>query len=153
MRPDKEIDVVREWIGPFLKEGMECPCCYKMCRIYDRKLNSGMALLMTRLYQQPPSAWIYVRRWPTKLEHPIAQLEVVNGDFSYLLHWGLLEQKPQDGGKWRLTHLGRQFVEGTVTVPHKISLLNNKCIDKSDEHTDIKKALGDRFDYDELMAM
>lgn len=152
--PAKEVGIVRDWLKPKLKEGVECPCCGKQCRIYGRKLNSGMASFMIIMYKRSPHDWMYVRTWSKKIKCiDDIQVNAINGDFSYLLHWKLLEQKPQESGKWRLTSLGRQFVEGKVSVPRKLFLLNNKCIDQSDEQTDIHHALGNKFDYDELMAV
>ena len=152
MRPTEEIAIVRAWMEPQLKEGVECPCCYKMCRIYGRKLNTGMAYLMVRVYQESPNDWVRISRL-AHINSP--ELGIVNGDFTYLPHWGLLEPKPRDGGKssglWGLTYLGRKFGEGFRTVPHRIFLLNNKCVGMSEEQTDIQSALGDEFDYDELM--
>ena len=141
------IQTVKKWMQPFLKDGVSCPCCGKQCRLYGRKLNSGMARLMIGFYRQNPHGWLHVSR----CKHiESADLGVVNGDFTYLPHWGLME--PGKDGLWRLTSLGLQFVRGEIEVPHKVFLVNNKCVGKSNETTNIRRALKDNFDYDELMS-
>jgi hypothetical protein len=77
---------------------------------------------------------------------------------TYLLHWGLIEKS--DGtnaamapaGTYRPTEKGLRFAHGLERVPtHAHVIPPNKLVGWSDKTTDIKQALGKKFNYDELM--
>ena len=81
-----------------------------------------------------------------------------SSDGTYLRQWELIEGMPseEDGssrnsGVWRPTDQGIAFAERSVTVPKHIYLYNNRRLGFSNEQTDIIEALGDNFDYSELM--
>jgi hypothetical protein len=130
-----------------------CPCCDHAHRNYRRKLNSGMAAVLIRIYRLGGGAeanWINVVRIFPNTTHR-------GGEWSLLRHWGLvLPSGRRTGvknsvGDWRLTPLGVAFVEGVVDVPRYVEVRNGKLIDKSAETTRIVAALGNAFRYDELM--
>ena len=76
-----------------------------------------------------------------------------------MTHWGLLEaamgERP-DGSKrigfYKITQRGVDFVRDRVRVPAHAFFYAQECIGMSEEKTSIKRALGKRFSYDELMS-
>ena len=141
----------------FLREnwqkGVDCPCCTQFVKLYNRKLNSGMAITLIRMHQHDRNKWINVKDFLR--EHKFHN----NHDWTLLRHWGLIEErvgKPMDGskslGEWRMTYKGNQFILNRIRVPKRILLYNNKFRGFDDETTNITEALGNKFDYDELMS-
>jgi hypothetical protein len=136
--------------------GVDCPCCGQLVKIYKRKLNSSMARALMLIYQyfQRPDAeeWLHV---PSLL----AENDQNRSDEAKLQHWGLITQmqgKRADGSKrvgyYKMTDHGKQFVLGEVRVPQHALLFNQKFFGFSFETTNIYEALGDKFNYDELMS-
>ncbi len=135
--------------------GVVCPCCDSYCRVYRRKFHSEMARFLVTMVvrHRLDPRWFHVR-------------EVVAGgsgatksstDGSYLAHWGLVEPKPKTSGEkssglYRPTEKGAVFVDGRITVPSHIFLYNNQVEGWSDTQTTIQEALGNRFNYPELMG-
>lgn len=137
---------------------VECPCCERTGRIYRRKLNTGMARVLVRMYEvhhreqarEPGKCWVHIH-------------EVFGGrgqkhrDWPLLRLWGLVEPRTKRTrtenarGWWRLTELGRAFVQGHTRAPAHVLVFDGERIGASDEHITIREALGSRFDYGELM--
>lgn len=143
-------------------DGVECPCCTQLCKLYRRKLNSNMAgglcwLVRTWLSRCQPGYideqphWVYLPgdgpRWLIK----------TGGQFSVLEHWGLIEHMPNDdvtkrcSGYWRPTELAINFVQRRCAVPSHVFLFNNTVEGWSDKQIDVDEALNNVFDYQELM--
>jgi len=98
--------------------------------------------------------WIHI---PTEFTE--RKINVSNAEYSKLSYWGLIEGKPnedddtkRDSGFWRITPLGIDFVNGKCSTCRHVFLYNKKRYGSSDETTTIKEALGDKFDYAELMG-
>ena len=136
-----------------LDEGVTCPCCDQYARAYKRKLNSGMArslCWLVRVYQSSPG-WVDVPK--TAPRHVIKSNEI-----GKLVHWGLVEQKVNTdtskrcSGVWRPTKRGVDFVMGTIRAPRRVRLYNNIPLAWEKKYITIYEALGDHFDYAELMG-
>lgn len=137
--------------------GVDCPCCGQLVKIYKRKLNSTMARALVLIYQYfeiPPS---YREEWFHGPSHSVWSTS--GGDAAKLRHWGLIEGRPgerPDGsthtGFFRITDKGRDFVLGMVRVPQHVLLFNQNRFGFSFETTNIYEALGDKFNYNELMS-
>lgn len=131
------------------EKGVECPCCRQFVMLYKRKLNSGMAITLIRIYQQP-RAWIHVKDF-------LRRNKYFNGhDWTLLKHWGLLEEKeskPDEpcSGMWRITDKGVAFVRNQIEVEKRLYFYNNKVYGRDTELTNIIEALGSKFNYHELM--
>jgi hypothetical protein len=80
------------------------------------------------------------------------------GDLSKLRYWGLVvefDATRDDGGRpglWRITDLGERFVLGRVTVPSHAVVFLARLLRLDGDDMTVRDALGERFDYDELMA-
>lgn len=53
---------------------------------------------------------------------------------------------------WKLSESGKNFVRHGLLVPRYVYIYNGKVTRKSEELTDIVAALGDKFDYSQLMG-
>lgn len=136
------------------KEPRTCPCCGRLVKLYTRKLTSAIAAALIYFYRedkQLPLQWI----------HGIALMQRRGSrsrDFPLLRHWGLVEQLEGPGevakeaGMYRITKLGRGFVERATSVPRAFFQYNEQVWGWSEEQTDIEQALGDRFNYHVLMS-
>jgi hypothetical protein len=134
-------------------KGLRCPCCNRLVKVYRRVLNSEMAwflLLLVRAYKNYPR--FYSMRDLLPKEHK------ATSEGTYLLHWELIEKS--DGvnaamapaGTYRPTEKGLRFAHGLERVPsHAHVIPPNTLVGWSDKTTDIKQALGKKFNYDELM--
>jgi len=152
------LEDAKAWLRARFEEGARCPCCDQFVKLYKRKLNSTMAraLILVYHYFERPDAdeWLHV---PSYLNWTQAL-----GDAAKLHRWALIEPKGgirDDGstkvGYYRITDLGRRFVRGEASVPKYVYLYNQKVVNRSDAdttRTTITEALGDRFDYAELMS-
>jgi hypothetical protein len=131
-------------------DGALCPCCGQHAKVYKRKLNTEMAVWLIWLAKQftiQPD-WVDVKE--TRLR---------GGDYGKLVHWGLAVQctnenpKKRTSGLWKPTELGLQFARGAISVPSHVYLYNNEVKGFSDTSTTIREALGNRFNYSELMGL
>ena len=133
---------------------VKCPCCGRRAKVYKRKINSGMARMLIRFYEVhfrlPDEEWVHVH----DLFGGFGQK---HRDWPVLRLWGLVQPKgetDEDGkssGFWKLTPLGRAFVRGERDVPKHVYMYNRQKVDESEERISISVALGDAFDYAELM--
>lgn len=137
-----------------LRKGTICPVCDQNCKEYKRKLRGEQCADLIRLYaltKQNPQVKYFHREKITKATSS-------GGDFAKLKFWGFINQAENEdtskrtSGLWRLTGLGRDFVEGKIAAPTHVYIYNQKCNGHSVESGTIKDFLGDAFDYQELMA-
>lgn len=129
-------------------EGTDCPCCGQLVKKYSRKLTSSMSRGLISLYKQREAMPVH-----------ISKIDSVNGgEFAQLKRWGLIDDVENSdttkrvSGLWRITQKGVDFVEGSIDVPMYCETYNGTTLGFSDEVTDIRTALGNRFDYLELMV-
>lgn len=133
----------------FLKGGGEgrCPCCGRFNKVYARKLHSTIARQLITLYR----AGAHQRYVHSK--------KAGGPDFTIAKFWGLIEAKPndrpevkKDSGFWALTDLGVEFVLGRVSVPKYAHLYDDRVLSFSEEKSDIRSCLGNKFSYSDLMG-
>jgi len=140
-------------------DAIECPVCGQTCKRYKRKLNSAMAaclVYMYRYFRRPDAeTWLHVEKHIRSIPGLPYSL---TGDFPKLRFWDLIcpmraERDDQSDrvGYWRITEKGRAFVEGRTTVPRHVFIYGNVAEGFSADQTTIGDALGDRFNYAELM--
>ena len=130
-------------------DGAECPCCTQYAKVYKRTINSQMAQTLITMHRaQTGDEWLHL---PTLLGRKQA-------DEAKLRYWGLIEEQPgvrDDGsarvGWWRLTALGARFALGVAAVPKYALVYNGRCLGFDGPRVTIQDALGDRFNYDDLM--
>jgi len=82
----------------------------------------------------------------------------IGGDFAKLAYWGLIEaelvadgSKSRTSGMWRISFLGIAFVEDRLRIKEFAEIFDGKRICLSGNMLGIKDALGNKFNYQELM--
>lgn len=139
---------LKVWLRKKAEDGARCPVCDQNVKIYRRKLNSGMARSLIRMYRAGGLDFIHL---PTT----VGSRSREEGKLRY---WGLVEEEQvlrPDGGRagyWRVTPMGELFVLGKITVWSHARVYNGKCLGLNGNQITIKDALGSQFDYAELMA-
>lgn len=131
------------------EEGVSCPCCNQMVKLYKYKLSYGLAKMVLDVYRlhQQGREWVHIQ----------SELKPKNGDYAKLRHWDLLEargDKSDDGNStayWRLTEFGRLFARCERAVPSHALLFDSRKFGTAGEYITIRQALGNKFNYDELM--
>lgn len=154
---DASLTEAKLWLRNRLEDGAECPCCRQLAKVYRRRINSGMAVALIKLYRAGGTDWVHK---PTVL----AGVGAAARDESLLRYWGLLQEhddKRPDGGRagwWRVTELGARFVRGEVLVPAWVHLYDSRPVHLpgmrtfAEEQVSIQTCLGKRFDWAELMG-
>lgn len=135
-------------------DGVRCPCCGQMVKIYRRKLNAPMAYFLVWLVKQ----YLVTQDWTdVPKDGPMIQGRRGGGDFAKLEHWAMIEQKvcedqkKRTSGFWRPTTKGMKFVAAKLKVPAHVFLMFNRVKGFSDDRMDIAQALAaGGFDYQEL---
>lgn len=148
------IKEAKQFLRANFEKGVDCPCCGQFVKLYKRKLNSGMALFLIglmRLWKKNPNKQFF----SNKEVMNEMNLAVTSLDYSVMRHFGLIEPRISEAGKrdsgyWRMTPKGFLFVQGHKSSKY-IFLYRNKRQGVSDEQITIREALGEKFDYEELM--
>lgn len=138
----------RDWLRERVAHGERCPCCTQLAKVYRRKINAGMAHALIQMYRHAGTEWFYLpnitSRWQGR-------------DEAGLRYWGLITEateKRDDGGRagwWCLTPLGERFVRRHIRVPKYALVYDGRCLGMEGDLVGIRDALGDKFNYDELM--
>ena len=136
--------------------GTTCPCCGRYVKLYKRKLTSSMVqalILIYKYFKLNPESWLHVENYLKQQNISAA----IRGDFPKLRYWGLLEKqidKREDGsgrvGYYKVSQKGIDFINGRIEVPRFVFIYNQTVERFSEEKTGIKKALGDKFSFDEI---
>jgi len=143
----------KAYVKANFKHGVVCPCCEQYVKLYQRKLNSGMAMALIRIYKKSPTDWLEVKDF-------FRQYRYHNGhDWTLLRHWGLLVEKIQTerkgkqkcSGIWKITQKGIDFILGKTTVPKFLLMYNQIGYGLMGADITILDALTSKFNYDELM--
>jgi hypothetical protein len=155
MNKSNTIAEAKHFLRANFEKGVDCPCCGQFVKLYKRKLNSGMAITILRIYNESIDdfgKWIPVKEFLRINKYKNSH------DWTLLKHWGLLEEKEivkdsedNNSGFWKITPKGRQFVMNEINVPNKVHIYNNKVLGFSDDQTNIIDSLGKNFNYTELM--
>ncbi|OCB09263.1 hypothetical protein A5717_26165 [Mycolicibacterium porcinum] len=146
------LEEAQAWLRDRIDDGETCPCCTQFAKVYRRKLNASMARGLITFYRAHRGEWGHAPSTPG--------LSELGGEFARLRWWGLIEEADEgrdDGnphaGQWRITNTGMRFIRNEIQVPEYARIYNGRCLQLDDTTTTtIKRALGRRFHYDELMA-
>jgi len=143
-----EVSEARKDLLNQLDVGVECPCCGQFAKEYKRKLNSAMALYLIRLYKL------------TEGYHHISEIDGANrgGDFAKMKYYGFIEEEINEdtskrtSGVWKITPEGRAFALNESTVTSHFRVYNGELLGFTGEQINIIEALGQHFNYEELMS-
>ncbi len=141
------IQQAKDYLRENWEDGVNCPCCKQMVKLYKRKLTTTMMLGLIDLNKH------------TQQPVHIKEIKVVNGgEFAQMKRWGLIEDDKNDdltkrtSGQWSITQKGKDFLNGMIRIPKYVFTYNGQTMKYSSELTDAKSALGDKFNYNELMG-
>lgn len=150
------VDEVKAYLSKNARNGVECPCCHQLVKAYERKLNQGMVLFLIALFRMTQEGTRSVFHAEEILERVGTYTK--SRDYSVLKHWGLIEEvevqtdsSKRKAGYWQLTTAGSQFVRGIIPVASHVKIYNNKFYGVTGKFIKIREALGEKFNYDELM--
>lgn len=134
--------------------GVECPCCTQFVKLYQRRIYGMPARLLISLFFKDLIN-------PDKFFHNDELTAGITlkgpGDFSKLKLWKLIQKKPNDdttkssSGMWRITDLGRAYVQGKIKLPKYANVYNKRLYAFEGPELNIVDALGKNFDYQKLM--
>jgi hypothetical protein len=131
-----------------LRDGYECPCCGQLCKLYRRKLNANMARFLIDLAH----ATCKEKQWV-----PYSECRFRGRDYNYLAMFGLAVTNKDSSsiartsGLWKITKRGLDFVRGYINIPSHVFVYNNTVHGFSEKMISIQEALGEPFNYEELM--
>lgn len=150
------IEEAKKFIADNSESGCSCPVCDQYYRLYRRKLNTGVALFLLGLYkiqkQSVFSEYTHAKEVVKKIG-----AYTTSRDYSILEYWGFMKPEPntddrkRTSGNWLITSIGRMFVENKISVASHALILNGKLVGWSDTTINMEKALGNDFNYWELM--
>ena len=151
------LEEAKAWLNARKEEGAHCPCCGQFAKIYTRKLNSAMArdlIWLVKVSAVTEGEWVDVSTLgPISLQR--------SRELAKLVHWGLVECKNEEstrGGRtsgiWRPTKRGIQFAFNKIPVAKYVRLYDGCFLSFPPDRgmTTIREALGNHFDYQELLA-
>lgn len=147
-RLSESIQAGRDWLRKNLEKGAKCPLCGQHAKLYRRKVNTGMAVSLIKMYRINKTGWVHV---PTSVG-------AKSREEGKLRYWNLVEEQPGKGlhggraGYWRVTEFGEQFLRGQAQIPLYAIIYNGKVLNHEGKLIGIRDALGTGFNYDDLMA-
>lgn len=158
MNENSTLEEIKKYLHDNSEKGVDCPACDRIVKIYKYTMNAGMCLALITMYKLDKSkeneVWFH-------LQKEFAEKYGLNANalhYSLMKWWGLLIPQPNNDpnrkgtGYWCLTDKGKQFIEGRIRLPKKVHIYDNRNVGWSEETTNIKEALKEKFDYAELMG-
>jgi hypothetical protein len=137
----------QKWLAEHVEEGVNCPVCHQRAKIYRRNIHATMAATAVKMYRHGGAR---------EFIHT-ADLPGDTHEASELSWWGLIEEEKirrPDGGRagyWCLTPLGRQWVLGLAHVQRYAHVYDGNVLSHSGGPVSVHDALGEKFNYWELM--
>lgn len=160
--PDAEMTLVDalEWLLARINEGVECPLCGQVARVYAHNISASEAMGLIIFYRAHGTDWGHA---------PSTEgISRLGGAFARNALWGLLQESMgvrEDGGRagvWRVTPLGERFRNNQVKVQRTAVTYggarksedqeNRRLLALEGDEVSIVDALGDKFNYEELMG-
>lgn len=159
----KTLEEAKTYLNANLRDGVICPCCNQMAKIYKRKFNSWMARAMVAFYQHigMKPGWFHAIGVITDRRFYKHKINNSCGDYGKLVYWNLLEDAAghrEDGnpetGYYRMTQKGMDFVLAKLRIKKYVYLYNDTLleVEGNDETITIHEAMGEAFNYSELMS-
>ena len=134
------------------KGGATCRACGQYVKTYKRSLYKSMVAWLVSLAGEIQrrsgdpkfSGYVQLRDVP---------FQVFNGDHGRLVLWGLIKVQPNRPGYWKITPRGWRFIQDQEAIPKWLRVYNNEVIEEAPEgeRVYVKTALGEDFDYEDLM--
>jgi hypothetical protein len=127
-------------------EGVNCPVCNQYAKEWKRGIVATAAADLCKLVCLHEGEPVHINEFTKQ-----------RSNFYCLAYWDLIASEDADGeakrgsGMWSPTEKGILFVKGKIAVPKYSITFNNKVLRLEGEMITIHDALGNRFNYEELM--
>lgn len=148
---DLPLGEARTLLRLLVEDGAECPCCRQYAKVYRRSIHASMASALIAVYREHGRDWGKVTDLLTHRQ---------NADFAKLALWDLIqaddgvrEDDSKRTGVWRITSRGEAWLHGATTVAKYVRVYNKRRLSfVQGAEVSIREALGDEFDYGQLMG-
>lgn len=150
------LEEARQQILAGRDDGIDCPCCGQLVKVYRRPMTATTArtmIVMDRYHQ--PEGWTHV---PTLMREHLADVAHQGGYATLAQHWGLIETMPEavrEDGSNRTGVVAADRCGLPVRLGRaargEIRPLDNQVLSHDGPRIGIREALGSKFDYDALM--
>jgi len=147
------VEDLKQMVIDYSSPGIDCPVCGRYVKLYRRKLHNEMATFLIQLVRQYNNK----KRWYSTREL-VTSARKASTDGSYLVHWGLIDRKPENNssggtcGLYRPTEKGIQFARNSITVPSHLHMLCGEVVGFSETQARIEDCLDSPFKMVELMG-
>jgi len=151
---DMTIGELRVYLKKNWKQGCTCACGNRV-QLYNRPLTSAMsyALLYFKSAKKDEEGYAHAEDFFKKQDCSSS----LRGDFPKLRFWGFIAPKPSlsdddlhSPGFYKILPRGLEFLEGNLVVPASVLIYNNKFIGWGEKTTDLKGALKNKFNINDL---
>lgn len=144
----------KKYLHDNVSQGVICPCCNRYNKMYTRKITSSMAYGLILIYNSVRTDKFHLEKLLKEIDCPPS----IRGDLSKFVHWGVLQKyagEKKDGnpslGYYQITKIGVQFIFNEIKLPKYLMILNNEVIFEADEKITIRKAIQNKFYYNNLI--
>ena len=148
----------KEYLHDNWKKGVRCPCCGQLVKLYKYKLDASKAVGMISAYKLDKKyrgeSFHLTRDFANVLKKNANALHYTKMQYYDFLRPDTSKEDPSKKGSgwWYVTKKGKDFVEGRIRVPAVFYVYDGKCIGFGKETVNVREALAEKFDYEQLMA-
>jgi len=103
------VEEARAQIQRLLGEGVDCPCCGRLCKEARRSVSKPMVRFARWLVRSYSGAPVDARAF-------VKQTNQHGGDYAKIVYWGLGRREPGGDPMWSPTTLGYKWVRGEAKV-------------------------------------
>jgi len=118
-----------------LKEGKtKCPCCNRAMKAFGYSLNENLIEYAGFIYDH-----CKYQKNDMFLSKHVSPDHKFLSQFQKLKPFGIIRRQKKSS-YWKLTRLGKQFMEGRAALPEKVWVFNDEVVLESDEQVNVGQA-------------
>ena len=145
------IEEAKKFVMRNMLKGCKCPVCNKNVKAQKVKFDKQKASVLLAFLGmtnklRPLDGWLETNDFPRNSS--IASVNITRGVHGKLVHWGLLQKRP-DSKKYRITDAGRAFAEGLTAIYKVVWLYNGQKLTFDPEFGKIRMTEALETPYDE----
>lgn len=132
-----------EYVQANAREGVTCPCCGQMAKIYARRIHRTPARTLAQMYALAGT---------DRAVHVASEISP-GTEVEKLRYWGLVEpQGPDRDGYWRVTEVGERFLSGQLVLPMYALVYDSRFLGLEGDPVVFADCVGEPFDFQALMS-